>query len=271
MLWFALAWGAKCVDLWSVNVVDHDAPIVAPPNVVLRFAQPAVGRPELPVLHDRHGNEVPADLVEEANYVELWPSEPLPEGEYEIPDLGSFEVGGPPDEVPPPQPEFVEVWKRASDGVEWTYFEFVPVPVEHHIEIQASEDEAFHEDVHTVLSLHGATATFHRGPDCGVMPEGYDHSARYHLRARTVDLAGNASDWVSHEPARVQCGCRASPVHQGGLVVFAGVALLRRRSRSQSRGHPGRSRRTPRAAPAPVVSPASAAVPYRAGRRARCE
>jgi len=239
MLWIALAWGTKCFDLWSVNVLERDAEILAPPNVVLRFAQPSVGRPELPVLHDMEGNEVPADLVEEANYVELWPLEPLIEGVYEIPEQGSFEVGGPRDEVPPPEPEFVDVWKRARNGVEWTYFEFVPVPVEHHIEIQASEDEAFVEDVHTVLSIHGATTSFHRDPDCGVMPEGYEHSARYYIRARTVDLAGNASDWVNHEPARVRCGCQASPGYEGGPVMLLGLALFRRRSRRRSCPHLG--------------------------------
>ena len=65
---------------------------------------------------------------------------------------------------------------------------------------------------------------------CGTPFPDYDKSERYYARVRSVDIAGNVSDWTE-TPNTVQSGCSVAPAPFAWGLPLGLLALgLRRRS-----------------------------------------
>lgn len=224
-------WGVMDVNVQENDVVPTDL------QVLIRHTYDAGAELEV-VLLDAAGDEVPSTVEVFDRYATLVPDEPLtPGAAYSIVDRGvegyadiPFTAGEGPSTGTPAVPVILDV-QRERDRSEWGTTEGLQVELQPpsagvYTELQLSLDADFTAPLTSIAAYEHV----HLGHGlCGSSIPDYDHGERYHVRARSIDQAGNLSDWTTFGSSPVG-GCSTTGSGAlGGLFVLPLLAIFRRR------------------------------------------
>jgi hypothetical protein len=188
----------------------------------------------VPTLLDADGVELPATVVEAGSYDVLVPDLLLPAGSYTV-WFGegferSFQVEGDADHEPPPPPVFQSVLRETSKDGDTMKVAFEPLGGDQHLlEVEISPTGNFAADGYRTHLFGRATLMGSRSCS-GTFPPGYDHRQSYVLRARSVDMAGNTSDWTRLAVGEGGLGCSSTGASMSGLLGLVGLLGMRRRA-----------------------------------------
>jgi hypothetical protein len=220
----------------EVNIVDGQE---VPPSASIFLRHTYEAGTDLGIaLVDAEGENVPVTVEVDRHHGWLTPVEPLAPGAYTLVSddeevfiaLPSFTVVDTPDDTPPATPA-ITLAERQRDVSEWgtsagIHVELAPVADASHYEVEIATSSDFSDALRVVTTW--PSAFIGRGLCSDSAPD-YDHGERYIVRARAIDVAGNASDW-SHGGGPVT-GCSSTGLAGSGLLVglAALLGLARRR------------------------------------------
>ncbi len=220
--------------LWGVHTSSIDQDAEVPSNAVLMVEHTYDAAHELALgLEDASGNAIPVRIESGHNHATIRPEIDLAPGDYRLFSEdeeewldSSFTVRADIDDEAPDAPRFIEL-DRQFDATDFgdskgIFAELAAVDGAAWYEFEISEDADF-ADAHRVASVW-PSAHLGLGLCLESFPE-YRHRDRYHVRARAVDAAGNASAWTSSDGEVRGCSTvGAAPLLLGlpaGLLAFA--------------------------------------------------
>ncbi len=224
--------------LWGIGDVNVSPDVEAPQNTRLFVSHTYAADAELNlVLEDVEGERVETTLERGHNYAYITPTADLPPGDYLLRDLdelgyfqGEFTIGDTVDETPPAAPTIVSA-QRESSVTEWGDSEGLQVDLEpvdgaSHYEFEVSTTADFADAFRVGRRYEGIFIG--RGL-CDVTFPDYDASKRYYVRARSVDAAGNTSDWTATDGTVRGCSqLGAAPFAWGAPLSLLLLGLRRR-------------------------------------------
>ena len=231
------AYALSCVfGIEAVNVVDQQD---VPTNVKIVVTHTFDADNTLSMeLTAADGTVIEVSREDHDRYLELIPAAPLaPDADYKITTVEfgeySFHTGAGPDTEAPEAPS-IEEFRRVSSHSQWGESKGIsvqlspPTEVGGNYEFQLSTRMQFDDVIGTTTAY--PSVYLGQGVCGNTLPE-YDHSKRYFIRARVIDMAGNVSEWTNtSQPAR---GCSTAG-GSGSLatlgLVLMGLGLGRRRS-----------------------------------------
>lgn len=234
LLFSTAAHALSCI--WGVYDDNLTQVTSAPPNVEIMVEHTFGngGDVDLSFTFEGPDGAVPFDLELREGWGRLVPTTLLAPGSYTLSTTGSFEmwmsrefiVEGDLDDEPPAAPVGIRA-KRTDQRSEWgrttgiqMEFDSAPEPGDHY-EIELTGSGV----THTVRTTQ-ASELVGRGL-CSSTFGDYDKGTAYDVRVRTVDVAGNTSDWVEVRPS---AGCSTAPGSAGMLLtLLAPLALFGRR------------------------------------------
>ncbi|MEM6927061.1 MAG: hypothetical protein AAF602_09045 [Myxococcota bacterium] len=213
-----LAWlfvpNAFALDcLWGVYTTNLEYGQTVPPDLVIVGGHTFSEITGVPVLElvDADGATVPVDIDAQPFTLEITPREPLGPGDYVVRssepwELGvAFTVADLPQAPPLDAPENLSADRERSRS-DWGTSKgidvrFDPVDGASYYEIELAEREDFLDAQRVVETWEGS---YVGDGLCGPNVLDYDHGTEHFVRARAVDLVGDASPWS--EVARVAPG-----------------------------------------------------------------
>jgi hypothetical protein len=226
--------------LWGVHTASVEEGEVVPANAVFLVEHTYDESTAIDVvLEDAAGEPVQLAIEAHHHYALLRPEAALAPGDYRITTLDEFEtwfdisftVGADRDADAPDLPVFTRL-DRQFDATEWGDTKGISVELAevegaawYEFEISESADFA---DAHRVASVY-PSAFLGQGLCEDAFPD-YRHRDRYHVRARAVDAAGNASDWAKTDgPVRGCSTVGPAPLLLGLPIGLLAMATRRRR------------------------------------------
>ncbi|MCB9673863.1 MAG: hypothetical protein H6737_02040 [Alphaproteobacteria bacterium] len=231
------AWALSC--LWGISDANVEPDDRVPTNAVLLVEHTFDATVDVEVeLRDADGNPVGFSLERGHMHALLTPDAPLaPNAVYTLASAGDAEGyldvtfttdAGPDTEAP--EPPSLDDLSRMRDRSIWGDEKGIRVTLGEswgaaHYEYEISTDPDF-ANAHRYASRWTETVLGQRL--CSTTFPDYDPSERYYVRARAVDLAGNASDWATSDGTVRGCATVVGNPGYAALLPFM-LVLARRR------------------------------------------